>query len=106
MKRKANFKRYEWPRFNEILLEAVKEQETEFEKAVFGQGEYQIVKEYKHLEVTHLNWIQMNSEQREARIRKAQRTKLHDEFRDLSGSKASSSSQISKRLLKMYEYVM
>lgn len=40
----------------------------------------------------------MNSEQRQARIKKAQRAKVHDELRDLCGSKSSSSSQISKRL--------
>lgn len=47
LKRKANFKHHEWPRFNEVLLNAVKEQETEFAKAIFSQGEYEIVKEYK-----------------------------------------------------------
>ena len=33
LKRKVNFKRHEWPRFNEILFSAVKEQQAEFIKA-------------------------------------------------------------------------
>ena len=98
LKRKANFKRHEWPQFHEILYSVIKEQETEFVKAIFSQGEYEMIMEYKHLQVTHLNWIQMNSGQRQARIERAQRAKLHDELRDLSASEASSSVQISKQL--------
>ena len=106
LKRKVNFKRHEWPRFNDILFSAVKEQQAEFVKAVFSQGEYEILKEYRHLQVTHLNWIQMSSEQRQARIEKAQRAKLQDEFKDLPESEASSSTQISKHLMKMCESLM
>ena len=47
LKRKANFKHHEWPRFHEILYSAIKEQETEFVKAIFSQGEYEIITEYK-----------------------------------------------------------
>ena len=40
----------------------------------------------------------MNSGKRQAKTEKAQRGKLHDELRDLSGSEALSSVQINKQL--------
>ena len=41
LKRKVDFKRSEWPQFNEILFTAVKERQEEFAKAVFSQGQYE-----------------------------------------------------------------
>jgi len=80
LKRKVNFKRHKWPRFNEILHDAVKEQQAEFEKAIFCQGEYEVLHKYKHLQVSHLDWIQMSSEQRKVKIEKAQKVKLYNEL--------------------------
>ena len=51
-KPKVDFKRSEWPKFNEILFAAVSEQKDEFAKALFSQGEYEFRNEYKHLQVT------------------------------------------------------
>ena len=76
LKTKVDFKRCEWPKFNEILVAVVSEQQEEFPKAVFSQGEYEFRNEYKHLQVTHLDWIQMSREQRESKIEKALKAKL------------------------------
>lgn len=76
LKTKVDFKRSEWPKFNEILFAAVSEQQEEFAKAVFSQGEYEFRNEYKHLQVTHLDWIQMSREQRESKIEKLERQNL------------------------------
>lgn len=76
LKSKVDFKRSEWPKFNEILFAAVSEQQEEFAKAVFSQGEYEFRNEYKYLQVTHLDWIQMSREQRESKIEKARKAKL------------------------------
>jgi len=96
LKRKVNFKRNEWLQFNSVLFDAIKEQEKEFEKAVFCQGEYKMVDECLDLQVTHLEWIQMNFSQRKSRIEKAQKAKVHkDSHVALTGS---SSTQLSKRL--------
>jgi len=64
LKRKVDFKHSEWPKFHEVLFAAVREQQEEFAKAVFSQGEYELCDEYDHLQVTHLDWIQMKKEQR------------------------------------------
>ena len=77
LKRKVNFKRSEWPKFNEILLGFVNDQQAEFEKSIFGQGEYELVDEFKHLEVTHCDWIRMSAEQRKKKIEKACSVKLN-----------------------------
>ena len=60
LKRKVDFKCSEWPQFNRILQGAVKEQQDEFEQAIFGMGEYELVDKFKYLEVPHDKWIQMN----------------------------------------------
>ena len=39
--------------FNEILRALTNEQQAECETAVFGEGEYQFVEEFKYLEVRH-----------------------------------------------------
>lgn len=78
LKRKVDFKRSEWPQFNRILQGAVKEQQDEFEKAIFGMGEYELVDEFKYLEVPHDKWIQMNVEQRKQKIQKACSAKVQD----------------------------
>ena len=63
MKREANFKHQEWPQFYEILHSTITEQEIDLVTAIFSQGKYEIIMEYEHLQVTYLNWIQMNSGQ-------------------------------------------
>ena len=68
LKRKVNFKHCKWPHFNKLLLAFVNDQQVEFEKAVFGQGEYELTDEFKYLEVAHCSWIQMNGEQRKMKI--------------------------------------
>ena len=97
MKQKVNFKRNEWPQFNSVFFDAIKEQEKEFEKAVFCQGEYKMVDECLDLQVTHLEWIQMNFLQRKSRIEKAQKAKVHkDSHVALTGS--SSTQRLSIKL--------
>lgn len=78
LKRKVDLKCSEWPQFNRILQGAVKEQQYEFEKALFGMGEYELVDEFKYLEVPHDKWIQMNVEQRKQKIQKAYTAKVQD----------------------------
>ena len=76
LKTKVDLKRRNWPKFNELLFAAVSEQQEEFAKAHFSQSEYEFRNEYKHLQVTHLDWIQMSREQRESEIGKARKAKL------------------------------
>jgi len=75
LKKMVDLNRGKWPKFNEVLFAALREQQEEFAKAVFSQGEYEFCDEYDHLQVTHLDWIQMNKEQREFKIKKAQKAK-------------------------------
>ena len=76
LKRKVDFKKTEWPRFNKILRSFTEEQQTEFEKSIFGEGEYELVDEFKCLEVPHLRLIQMNRDQRKAKIKQAYNAKI------------------------------
>jgi len=57
------------------LFAAVSEQQ-EFAKAVFSQGEYEFRDGYKHLKVTHLDWIQMSREQRQSKLEMAHKAKF------------------------------
>ena len=98
LKRKVNFKRSEWPQFNNVLFDLIREQQEEFVKAVFSQGEYKMIDECQDLQVTHLNWIQMNSAQRKSKIEKAQKAKLHKDSHVFVEPEQSSSMHISKHL--------
>jgi len=71
LKQKVDFKCSEWPRFHKTLRVITEEQHTEFEKAIFGQGEYELVDEFEYLKVPHSQWIQMSPDQRKIRIQKA-----------------------------------
>ena len=56
-KQKADYKRNEWPIFNKLLQDLCERQQHECAKAVFGEGEFELVDKYKHLEVPHSMWI-------------------------------------------------
>ena len=58
LKRKVDFKRSEWPHFNKVLRTLVDEQNAEFQKAIFGESEYEFAAEFKHLQVPNLDWMQ------------------------------------------------
>lgn len=49
----------------------MEQQHFEFEKAIFGLGEYSLVAEFKHLEVPPCTWIRMSKQQKEGRVQKA-----------------------------------
>ena len=76
LKRKVDFRRSEWPQFNKTLQAVVKEQQDEFQKAIFGMGEYELLDEFKYLEVPHHKWVQLNAEQRKQKIQKACSAKI------------------------------
>ena len=75
LKRRVDFKRSEWPRFNKVMKDLAEEQQAEFEKAVSGKGEYELADEFKYLDVSHLNWILMSPEQQKGKIEKAAKAK-------------------------------
>lgn len=51
LERKVDFRHTEWLQFNKTLQAVVKEQQDEFENAILGLGEYELVDEFKYLEV-------------------------------------------------------
>jgi len=53
LKQKVDFKSSEWPRFHKTQRVIIVKQHTEFEKAIFGQGEYELVDEFEYLKVPH-----------------------------------------------------
>ena len=53
LKRKVDFQHSEWPQFNKTLQVVVKEQQDKIEKTILGLGEYELVDEFKYLEVPH-----------------------------------------------------
>jgi len=53
LKQKVGFKCSEWPKFHNTLQMITNERYAEFEKTIFGQGEYELVDESKFLEVLH-----------------------------------------------------
>ena len=57
-----------------------------------------MVDECQDLQVTHLNWIQMNSAQQKSKIERAQKAKLHKDSHVFVEPEQSSSMQISKHL--------
>ena len=92
LKRRANLKQSEWPQFNNnkvMKASVVEEQQLEFEKAVFGKGEYELSAEFKHLEISHLSWIQMTPDQCKTRIDKACKARLYFPAESLSSNAES-----------------
>ena len=66
----------EWPHFNKSLLALVNDQQAEFEKAVLGEREYELIEKFKHLKVVNCSWIQINGEQQKNKIKRACNAKL------------------------------
>ena len=76
--------------FNSKMLELVLEQE-EYTKAICCKcGEYELHKNYKHLEISQTDWSQMNQEQRKAKIDKLFKQKIKDHVSVLSCENHSS----------------
>ena len=69
LKEKTNYTRMQWPQFNLKMLEFVKEQYCEIEKAIVDGGKYVLKEEYKSHEASD-KWWKMNEEQRKFHIRR------------------------------------
>lgn len=76
LKGKVCYKKQEWPEFNNIMFQVVKDQQEEFSKAVCGCGEYELIDDYKSLEVPHTEWIRMTPEQRKVKVEKVMKHAL------------------------------
>jgi hypothetical protein len=71
LKDKTSYKQQEWPEFNLKVFELVNEQQEEFSKALCGYGEYSFIDDYKFLDFSHMQWLQMIAEQRKNKVNKA-----------------------------------
>ena len=76
LKKKTDYKKSEWPKFNHLLRSSCEEQEEEVNKAVFGIGEYEIIEEYKHLEIPQASWTRMTPEQRKQHVKRFSKATL------------------------------
>ena len=77
VKEHVRFRKQEWPQFHGKLHSLVEQEHIEFEKAIFGLGEYSLVAEFKHLEVPQCTWIRMSKQQKEGRVQKASSVKAY-----------------------------
>ena len=65
IKEKTQWKKHQWPEFNERMKELVGQQQRDVEKAVLREGEYTLKPQFKELEVSEPGkWWRMNEEQR------------------------------------------
>lgn len=69
LKDRTDYSKCSWSTLNDILYELVKNQEAEFERTITSSGEYQLLEQYRHLEVTRRVWNQWNEERRKAAIK-------------------------------------
>ena len=75
IKRKTNYKVYEWPEFCRLAKELVEEQT---EKAVIGIGDYRFDDKHMYLEVSLSKWSSMSQAQRKRHLEKIKTLTLPD----------------------------
>ena len=98
LKQKADYKRNEWPSFNKLLRDLCEQQQHECAKAVFGEGEFELVDAYKHLEVPHSMWIGMSPEQRKQSVDKINKITFGQKIASPSTAMSISTKQLSVKL--------
>ena len=65
IKEKTQWKKHQWPEFNDRMKELVGQQQRDVEKAVLHEGEYTLKPQFKELEVSEPGkWWRMNEGQR------------------------------------------
>ena len=67
-------------------------------KAVFGEGEFELVDAYKHLEVPHSMWIGMSPEQRKQSVDKVNKITFGQKIASPSTAMSISTKQLSVKL--------
>ena len=70
LKDRTDYTKCSWAGLNDILYELVKNQESEFERSITSSGEYQLLNQYRHLEVSRRVWNHWDEEQRRAAIKR------------------------------------
>ena len=69
-------KKSEWPVFHVRMKELVDSQDHEFQKAIFGQGEYNIHPTYRYLAISPVLFASLTKEERLLHIQEAQRQSM------------------------------
>lgn len=61
IKEKSQWKKHQWPEFNEMMKELVGQQQRDIEKAVLHEGEYTLKLQFQALEVSQPGrWWRLN----------------------------------------------
>ena len=70
LKECVGYKKQKWAIFNEIIKQAVENQQCEFEKSLVGLGQYSLQNQYSFLSVQEDKWFKMTTNQRLHHIKK------------------------------------
>jgi len=70
IKEKVDYKKQQWPIFNDKMKQLVDLSQREVEKAVIGTGRYQVKEQYRHLIVDQKKWFRMTEAQRARHLQK------------------------------------
>ena len=78
LKQFLNFKKLDWPTFNDKIKAFTLQQQKEIEKTVLGIGQYRIRKEYQQFCVQASKWFTSSDEQKESILRKFHKASVDD----------------------------
>ena len=84
MKQFLNFKKSDWPRFNEKIKEFIIEQEKEVDKSIIGLGQYSMRQEYEHFKVNSSKWFMLNADQKQSTLQKFHSASVEDKCSSLN----------------------
>ena len=70
LKQFVNFKKSDWPVFNDNIKKFVETQQKEVQKAIVGIGQYVLKDEFQHFKVSSSTWFSLSECQRKVHIDK------------------------------------
>ena len=89
IKVKVNFKKSEWPMFNQKMKDFAVGQSIEVERAVVGLGEYRIPAEYQRFQISIDKWRRMSPEKRKQLLKRFHSAEVHTTMSSKSGQQES-----------------
>ena len=70
IKERTDYKKHQWPAFNEKMKQLVDLSQQEVEKAIVSTGKYKVREQYHHLIVDQKRWFRMTEVQHVRQLKK------------------------------------
>ena len=92
LKKKVDYKRHEWPKFNEHLKQLIEGQREEVIRSLSGRGQYWLCAQYVYPSTSILEWSKMRPDQRKKIIADFNSSPLRSDSKDEVEARAVSQS--------------